>query len=122
EWPKRPDKLSGQLRRLAPNLRRIGINVEVQHDGKARWINITKTEKSSVTSGRGVKDTRRVGGSERAGSVSEESSGVSDALGKADENSGQRALPNATNAPNAKKRITNHMALDDHECEPGCWG
>jgi hypothetical protein len=31
DWPKRPNALSGRLRRLAPNLRKIGLSVEFGH-------------------------------------------------------------------------------------------
>jgi hypothetical protein len=35
EWPKRANSLSGQLRRLAPNLRQLGITVDGVRSGKA---------------------------------------------------------------------------------------
>jgi hypothetical protein len=40
-WPARPHLLSGQLRRLAPALRRIGIEVEFSRIGRARTRSIT---------------------------------------------------------------------------------
>jgi hypothetical protein len=43
EWPKRPHILSGHLRRLLPNLRKIGINVDFTHTGRERQITIDGT-------------------------------------------------------------------------------
>lgn len=40
EWPKSPSALSSHLRRLAPNLRAIGVNVEWVRDGRTRQIRI----------------------------------------------------------------------------------
>jgi len=42
-WPKRPHLLSGELRRIAPNLRRMGIDVEFHKSGR-RLICIARTE------------------------------------------------------------------------------
>ena len=36
QWPKTPRGLSGQLTRLAPALRKIGINIEKSQEGHAR--------------------------------------------------------------------------------------
>jgi hypothetical protein len=41
DWPKRPNTLSGRLRRLAPNLRNVGVEVQLGHDGTSRWISLT---------------------------------------------------------------------------------
>src|SRR5262249_29955244 len=41
DWPKRPNVLSGRLRRLAPNLRRIGINVEIGRGKRGSRVTIT---------------------------------------------------------------------------------
>jgi hypothetical protein len=40
-WPARPHLLSGQLRRLAPALRRVGVEVEFSRIGRARTRSIT---------------------------------------------------------------------------------
>ena len=54
EWPKRADKLSGRLRRIAPNLRRLGIDVETEARStdhkRSRLILIRKVVRSSVRS------------------------------------------------------------------------
>lgn len=42
DWPKRANGLSKQLRRLAPNLRRLGIRVEHERDGSERRIVLQK--------------------------------------------------------------------------------
>ena len=51
-WPKSPSALSGQLRRLAPNLRAVGIEIDFDeresHSGK-RFLRIRKAEKNAVT-------------------------------------------------------------------------
>ena len=49
EWPKRADKLSGTLRRYAPNLRATGLEVEFERTSKQRSITLRIAEKSSVT-------------------------------------------------------------------------
>ena len=41
-WPKRPHTLGGQLKRIAPALRRVGIVVEHDRDRSRRIIRITK--------------------------------------------------------------------------------
>lgn len=45
-WPKAPHILSGQLKRLAPNLRKVGVNVEtnVRVSGGERHVVITRTQ------------------------------------------------------------------------------
>jgi hypothetical protein len=35
-WPKAPQALSGHLKRLAPNLRHVGVEVEFGHEGRGR--------------------------------------------------------------------------------------
>lgn len=53
EWPKRADKLSGALRRYAPNLRATGLEVEFTQEttgDKRKLIVLRKMGKSSATS------------------------------------------------------------------------
>jgi len=42
-WPKLPHLLSGELRRIAPNLRRMGYDVEFNKSGGRRLIHIIRT-------------------------------------------------------------------------------
>ena len=42
KWPKRPHLLSGELKRIAPNLRRMGIDVETGKKSGRRFISVTK--------------------------------------------------------------------------------
>ena len=50
-WPKRPNLLSGELSRIAPNLRQIGIDVDIGKQGGRRFVRITRTAvKGSVQS------------------------------------------------------------------------
>ena len=42
EWPKQPHLLSGELKRIAPNLRRTGLDVEFGKSGR-RFIRLTRT-------------------------------------------------------------------------------
>jgi hypothetical protein len=42
EWPKRAHVLSGKLRRLAPNLRKVGLFVAFGHTGQARTITLAR--------------------------------------------------------------------------------
>ena len=53
DWPSKPHVLSGKLRRLAPNLRRLGIEVEMK---PKRLIAIRKVLQSSVPSDPSVPD------------------------------------------------------------------
>lgn len=43
DWPKRANTLSGQLRRLAPNLRRVGVRVDQKRTNEGRIYTIQKT-------------------------------------------------------------------------------
>lgn len=58
EWPKRADKLSGTLRRYAPNLRATGLEVEFERTGKKRSILLYKVEAGGVTGVTGVSGTQ----------------------------------------------------------------
>lgn len=50
-WPKRADKLSNQLRRIAPNLRQLDIDIQFERSGKrGRFIKIRAGKQTSVTS------------------------------------------------------------------------
>ena len=50
EWPKSPRKLSGDLRRVAPNLRRAGLDVRFQRGvGKDRKRTIRLTQADGTT-------------------------------------------------------------------------
>jgi hypothetical protein len=42
DWPKSPRGLAGKLRRLAPNLRRVGIETTFDRDKRARSIRLTR--------------------------------------------------------------------------------
>ncbi len=50
DWPKRPRDLSAVLRRLAPTLRVLGVEVEFGRPGGRRLIHIRKCGRSSVIS------------------------------------------------------------------------
>lgn len=56
-WPKRPHVLSGQLRRLAPDLRAIGVEIEWSREGheRSRIIDIRTDPGNSVRSVRSVR-------------------------------------------------------------------
>jgi hypothetical protein len=58
-WPKTPRALSGQLRRLAPNLRRAGVNVETRREpgGQRRRI-VRVTRQNGDTSDRPYRPDR----------------------------------------------------------------
>jgi hypothetical protein len=40
DWPSKPNKLSGLLRRLVGDLRRSGVNVDIEHRNSGSWISI----------------------------------------------------------------------------------
>ncbi len=50
DWPKRPRDLSAALRRLAPTLRELGLEVEFARSGRTRSIHIRKCMRPSVIS------------------------------------------------------------------------
>lgn len=56
-WPKRADKLSGRLKRLAPNLRQLGVDITLARTNKGSFITIRKDLQSSVTSVTSVTST-----------------------------------------------------------------
>lgn len=51
-WPKTARPLSGKLKRLAPSLRGIGLNVSIERDSSGSAITITR-EAKALTTGRG---------------------------------------------------------------------
>jgi hypothetical protein len=55
-WPKSARALSGRLRRAAPFLRKIGIEIDYSKEGRARTriIHITATGTSTVPEYRGA--------------------------------------------------------------------
>ena len=46
-WPKRPHNLSGELKRIAPNLRRMGIDVEFGKKSGNRFIHLSRMGKQN---------------------------------------------------------------------------
>lgn len=54
EWPKRADKLSGTLRRYAPNLRATGLEIDFERNRTQRFISLRTAEENSVTAVTGV--------------------------------------------------------------------
>lgn len=97
-WPKRPHTFSGELRRIAPNLRRMGIDIDFQR-GDHRLICITRTSgKSSVGSVGSVGKPKN-----KAFATDATSSGKRrEASGAMDKNRGKNAVPDATDAPDAE--------------------
>ena len=65
DWPKRPRDLSAALRRLAPTLRALDLEVEFARSGRKRSIHIRKYERASVISAPSV--TTGAGAPENAG-------------------------------------------------------
>lgn len=51
DWPRRPNALSGKLRRLAPNLRRNGISFQARHTGENREITLSYAPPERPSSG-----------------------------------------------------------------------
>jgi hypothetical protein len=64
-WPKAPQSLSGQLKRLAPNLRHVGVEVEFGHEGrgrvKRRVIALRKLPEKSVPTVPSVPTSEKTG-------------------------------------------------------------
>ena len=77
EWPKRPNLLSGQLRRIAPNLRRMGINVHFDEREKTarrrKIVRITRSETvQTVQTVQSSTDDRSAARPDRPGAFSED--------------------------------------------------
>ena len=73
-WPQTARTLSGQVKRLAPNLRAAGIDVELGRTNRRRFVTLTrKSPDSCVTSVTSVTDSRkpRVGGDASGPSVTQ---------------------------------------------------
>jgi hypothetical protein len=49
-WPKRPNLLSAILRRQAPPLRKVGIDIQFEREGRKRWVTIIRPDKLGKTS------------------------------------------------------------------------
>jgi hypothetical protein len=109
QWPKRPHILSGRLRRLAPGLRRCGIDVQfIREPGgnRDRTITLTviptdKTENQDNGASRSVPASRK-GEEDNENEPSEGRSGTCrDALGDASKNAKpkQGTLRDARDAP-----------------------
>jgi hypothetical protein len=49
-WPKRPNTLSSVLRRAAPPLRKVGIDIRFEREGSKRWLTITRPDNLGKTS------------------------------------------------------------------------
>jgi hypothetical protein len=47
-WPKNGQSMSGHLKRLAPNLRKTGWDVQFHREAKRRWVSIQRQGSSSV--------------------------------------------------------------------------
>lgn len=60
-WPKRSDKLSNRLRRLAPNLRSAGIDIRFSKSGRKRTVIVRKVEEISVPSVPASHEQRQIG-------------------------------------------------------------
>ena len=63
-WPKTPGVLSGMLRRLAPNLRGIGLGIEFEKEpgsGSRKRIRL-RPQKSDATDASDAANSKRVGG------------------------------------------------------------
>lgn len=70
DLPKKPHLLSGELMRIAPNLRRIGWDVERGRVGGSRFIQITKiTTINSVDSVHSVNDSEKKSDIDAAGAI-----------------------------------------------------
>lgn len=64
DWPKKPHLLSGEIKRIAPNLRRTGINVEFGKESGKRFIRIMRTAtQNSVQSDPSVQTPENAGDS-----------------------------------------------------------
>lgn len=71
DWPRKPHLLSGELRRIAPNLRRTGIDVEFGKAAGKRFVRLTRTEsQNSVHSVPSVHMPENAGNAQLHGSVS----------------------------------------------------
>ncbi|MFQ5733042.1 MAG: hypothetical protein ACE5KM_13960 [Planctomycetaceae bacterium] len=88
-WPKRPHVLSGELRRIAPNLRRMGIDVEFGRSGGRRFIRLARTTAQDSVQSVTHRENGRSGASpERHGtpSAAAENPGENGPLGADDAN------------------------------------
>ncbi len=89
DWPNKPQSLSTELKRIAPNLRKLGVNFqkgkrgEHQRGYRLDWVR-KKPSLPSLSSGSGASDGKQKGKSmthfsEKSSGSRQESSGVSEA-------------------------------------------
>jgi hypothetical protein len=106
-WPKRPNALSGQLKRLAPNLRKIGLNVTFGSAGRGK--------------AKGRRIVIEADKAEDSSSPSSPSPPAQENRGSGDDacRNGDDALPIGDDHAHAKSDLRNHSgdagdAGDDH--------
>jgi hypothetical protein len=116
EWPQRADKLSAKLKRLTPNLRRVGIGVEFAHTGRFRTITLTRTDSqssvSSVSSVGGVAPPENAGNPHDAANATEDTPNATAARSVSGKTRKTRS-PNAANATNATSHHRSNGEVDE---------
>jgi hypothetical protein len=75
DWPKRPHRLSGELRRIAPALRRLGITVEMERSGDTKRTRLIRIQGPTIEN----EHSEQEGDSASEASESQHSSDASDA-------------------------------------------
>src|SRR5262249_30578946 len=101
DWPKRPNALSGKLKRIAPALRKLGIEVGFDRDGRKRTIRIVgrSADQSGETS---------------SGSSSGPESGTSDVRNDSPGDEFHRTSPDDDPPPELSSLDRHPPSLDRH--------
>ena len=107
-WPKRPHILSGELKRIAPNLRRMGFDVDIGKSGP-RFVHIRRLSQASVPSVPSVQ--------QRGNGHSEASAKRPDASKPTGKTTSESAPLDATDAVDAE---SSERSACDHQ-NPGTW-
>jgi hypothetical protein len=122
EWPSKPNVLSGILRRIAPNLRQLGVTFSFdERDPKTRrkLIRIRTEGQFTVRTVRTVRNPQNAGPPEADGSFDDHSGDRSDRPGSFGATPTKPAKNAKTNDPNdANDEARPHS---DGEQEPGTW-
>jgi hypothetical protein len=101
EWPATPRKLAGDLRRLAPNLRRVSVSVSFDREPGGQRRRIIRLERTGIAPSLSSPPSRSPAGEEQNGGEFQD---------KRDERDGRDGILPTQSGPDANEEIVEWMA------------